>query len=295
MTDRALRRPNQLLASMIAAAGLLFLGCGEGEMADDQPASTESGRETFYKHGTPPGNAPWTYGLTSYADGGTPACGGKGANGTWYYSTGAYTFGCGARLRLEANGKCVVVAVVDNGPAEWVEKKAKKQCGGTGYLIDASPLVSKYLFGTSSAGWSDCYEMQVTQVAKGTKTGPVSCSDDPTPSPSPSPTPSPTPSPAPAAGWIGDSCSDASSCSTGMCLPASDGFADGMCTKTCTSLCPDKSGKAETFCTAVGGQGLCVSRCDYKLFPVTGCRQGYSCGAADRFNGDGTTVDVCLP
>jgi hypothetical protein len=294
MTDRVLHRPHELLATVIvaAAASLLVLSCGEGEL-DDQPASYESGRETFWKHGTPPGDAPWTYGLTSYNDYGTPACGGKKVDGKWYYATGAYTFGCGSRLRLEANGKCVVVAVVDNGPADWVEKKAKNQCGGTGYLIDASPLVSKHLFGTSSAGWIDCYEIKVIEVDSSAKTGPVSCSDDPTPSPTPDPTPDPTPSTP--VNWIGESCTDASICATGMCLSAAEGFADGMCSKTCTSLCPDQYGHPVTFCTNVGGQGRCVSKCDYKAYPVTGCRQGYGCGNVERFNGDGTTADVCLP
>jgi len=97
-------------------------------------------------------------------------------NGKWWYSTGAYSFGCHAKLELSANGTCVVVDVVDNGPSPWVEKKAANACGGNGYTIDASPLVTKALFGFSCTGWSDCAEIQVRTVDGSTPTGPTTCS-----------------------------------------------------------------------------------------------------------------------
>jgi hypothetical protein len=161
---------------------LLWTGCGIGEIGDDAPWDDDDPeRETMFKHPPPSTPAPWTYGLTSY---GGPsdssaylhsvACGGKKPDGKWWYSTGAWSFGCFSRLELCANGKCVVVKVVDNGPAGWVESKAKSKCGGTGYIIDASPLVSKYLHGKSSAGWSDCLKIKVRPVAGNTPTGPSS-------------------------------------------------------------------------------------------------------------------------
>jgi len=170
------------------ALTLTLAACG----SEQDPAQTASSRESYYKHGTPPGSAPYPYYLTSYgapgdASFGTPACGGKKVDGTWYYSTGAYTFGCNSKLKLEANGKCVVVEVVDNGPAAWVEAKAAASCGGLGYIIDASPLASKALFGSSSAGWSDCFSIMVTPVPSSTPTGPTSCG-----STNPNPTPTPT-------------------------------------------------------------------------------------------------------
>jgi MYXO-CTERM domain-containing protein len=67
------------------------------------------------------------------------------------------------------------VEVVDNGPAGWVEQQAAAKCGGTGYIIDASPLVTKHLFGLGCAGWSDCKAIQVRPVAKSTPTGPAGC------------------------------------------------------------------------------------------------------------------------
>jgi hypothetical protein len=152
----------------------VFPACSDA--ADDDPD-----RQTQFTHPPPLGPGPWGYTLTSYggpSDGsaylGMPACGGKRVDGNWYYATGAWSFECFSRLRLTANGKCVVVSVVDNGPAQWVESLARSYCGGTGYIIDASPLVSSYLFGTSSAGWSDCLPIQVQPVATGTPTGPCS-------------------------------------------------------------------------------------------------------------------------
>jgi hypothetical protein len=112
---------------------------------------------------------------------GTPACGGKKVDGNWWYSTGAYSFGCNSKLELSANGKCAVVEVVDNGPAQWVEDKAKATCGGTGYIIDASPLVTQHLYGLSCAGWSDCKQIQVRPVPDDTPTGPCAPSNPPPP------------------------------------------------------------------------------------------------------------------
>ena len=152
-------------------------GCGGEEPLDDGLS-----RETMFKHGPPSGPAPWKYYLTCYGGPSdssaykhTPACGGKVVDGAWWYSTGAWSFGCHAKLELRANGKCAVVEVVDNGPAGWVEQQAAAKCGGTGYIIDASPLVTKHLFGLGCAGWSDCKAIQVRPVAKSTPTGPAGC------------------------------------------------------------------------------------------------------------------------
>jgi hypothetical protein len=243
--------------------------------------------------------------LTSYDDGTTPACGGKKIDGAWYYSTGASRFGCNARLRLEANGKCVVVAVVDNGPASWVEANAAQKCGGTGQIIDASPLVAQHLFGTSSAGWSDCFGIQVSTVASSAATGPVACAASPAPTPAPAPAPSPTPTPSPDGGtaptapsgdgFIGDPCTSYASCASGQCLGDSAGWTNGTCTESCTHLCPDQAGKPVTFCVAVSGNGQCVSRCDTSFYPGTGCRPGYHCVKMPRFDEPSTERNVCLP
>jgi hypothetical protein len=155
----------------------------------DEATVTIGSSEYAYQHPPPSSPQPWTYFLTSYGGPndscylGTPACGGKVVDGKWWYSTGAYSFGCNSKLKLCANGKCAVVNVVDNGPASWVEAKAQATCGGTGYIIDASPVVSQHLFGTSSAGWSDCLAIQVETVDASTPDGPYTASPPPPPPP----------------------------------------------------------------------------------------------------------------
>lgn len=41
--------------------------------------------------------------------------------------------------------------------------------------------------------------------------------------------------------------------------------------------------------------GACAARCDYGLFPQTGCRPGYGCVLAERANEPETERAVCLP
>lgn len=280
----------------MVAVAILPLGCG-GEEGWQEVGTLQQA----YKHPPPPGPPPYHYVLTSYGGpgdpgaNGTPACGGKKVDGSWYYSTGAYSFGCGSKLRLRANGKCVVVKVVDNGPAEWVETKAKNKCGGTGYVIDASPLVSKHLYGTSSAGWSDCFAIEVTPIDSSAPTGPVAC-EDPQPGPAEPAAPQEPAEPAPG-GFIGDGCGAADQCDGGPCFVEPDGFPGGMCTQPCDELCPDRPGKPVTFCITVpwGNDGFCHSRCDWEIHPQTGCREGYACVNLPRHNQPQVRRNVCVP
>jgi hypothetical protein len=94
------------------------------------------------------------------------SCGQSTKNGTWYYSASRQRYGCGAHLKVEARGKCVVVEADDYGPDVCVETRAGKP------ILDASPMVSKYLFGAGGAGWSDHLAITVTQVAQSTPLGP---------------------------------------------------------------------------------------------------------------------------
>jgi hypothetical protein len=263
-------------ASRILPLCLLLAACGETH----EPVS----REYAFWHGPPPGGAPYDYFLTAYggpsdpsAFGGVPACGGKRVNGAWYYATGAYTFGCGTKLELGAKGRCVVVKVVDNGPAPWVEGQARQLCGKTGYIIDASPLVSKHLYNTYSAGWSDCFPIKVTPVPAGTPTGPRSCGSGG------------------ASKFIGEPCGQNGDCLHDLCFSASSGYPGGMCTKSCSTVCPDMPGKPTTFCINSNGAGRCVSRCDWARHPGSGCRQGYTCVKLARNNQPWVRRNVCLP
>lgn len=113
------------------------------------------------------------YELTSFGgpgESGIMSCGDYTKNGTWYYAASRQRYGCGAHIQIEANGKCVVAQTDDYGPDVCVEAAAGKP------IIDASPLVSKYLFDTNSAGWSDHLNITVTEVDKSTPLGPCTAS-----------------------------------------------------------------------------------------------------------------------
>jgi hypothetical protein len=114
------------------------------------------------------------YDLTSFGgptESGIMSCGDYTKDGTWYYAASRQRYGCGSHIQISANGKCVVAQTDDYGPDVCVENAAGKP------IIDASPLVSKYLFDTDSAGWSDHLAITVVEVDKSTPLGPCSSSD----------------------------------------------------------------------------------------------------------------------
>jgi len=102
------------------------------------------------------------------------SCGGYADGSTWYAAS-RQRYGCGARLKIEANGKCAVVEALDYGPDVCVEKAAGRA------IIDASPKVTQHLFNTSSAGWSERIVVTVTEVAKTTPVGPCTGGEPPPP------------------------------------------------------------------------------------------------------------------
>src|SRR5262249_15982726 len=87
------------------------------------------------------------------------------ADGVGWYAASRQRYGCGAHLQIEANGKCVVVSAMDYGPDVCVENAAGSP------IIDASPHVTKTLFGLSGAGWSDRIKVHVTEVDSSTPLG----------------------------------------------------------------------------------------------------------------------------
>jgi hypothetical protein len=104
-------------------------------------------------------------------DNGKLACGGSSDPNSddpheKYYAAAKQRFGCGAHIKLEANGKCIVLETTDEGPAAWVEDKA----GGP--IIDATPLAAQELFGEGSFGWSDKKAVQLTIADDSTPLGP---------------------------------------------------------------------------------------------------------------------------
>jgi Sulfatase-modifying factor enzyme 1 len=101
-------------------------------------------------------------------------------------------------------------------------------------------------------------------------------------------------------GWIGGNCEFSSDCEYdgAFCIDASPFL--GMCSSSCDLYCPDSTeiNHSITFCIEnplQDGTGICVARCDYELFPVSGCREDYVCVADSRFNQPTTTQTVCLP
>lgn len=102
------------------------------------------------------------------------SCGGT-ADGTGWYAASRQRYGCGAKLQIEANGKCVVVSALDYGPDVCVENAAGSP------IIDLSPRAAKVLWNTSGAGWSDHLHVTVTEVDASTPVG--LCTDAPPPPP----------------------------------------------------------------------------------------------------------------
>ena len=101
-------------------------------------------------------------------------------------------------------------------------------------------------------------------------------------------------------GFIGGACDAVSDCAyaNSQCMPANEGWTNGMCTQSCTSTCPDQAGAAVTFCIdgdSVGESGgMCVQKCDLAK-SETGCRLGYSCADELRVNTSTTSAWTCLP
>lgn len=93
-------------------------------------------------------------------------------------------------------------------------------------------------------------------------------------------------------GWIGGRCEVDEACGGAQCVTG--GFPEGICTETCERYCPDRAGRATTFCATVEGvenTGLCLAQCEADAE----CRAGYACQVAPRFGEAGTVKRVCLP
>jgi poly-gamma-glutamate synthesis protein (capsule biosynthesis protein) len=96
--------------------------------------------------------------------------------------------------------------------------------------------------------------------------------------------------PHPHDGWIGGACENDAACGGTTCLPQLPG---GLCSQACTSTCPDKAGRATTFCVSLddGVSGSCLAQCVSTLE----CRTGYVCRESERFNEPSVRRKVCVP
>ncbi len=158
------------LSLAITIGSIILAGCASSDGSGDDAVS-QTGEELHGCHGVASSTKPasGSYYLTSFGDGsdsGPMSCGSNTRHGSWYYAASRQRFGCGAHIKITAGGKCVVAQTDDYGPDVCVEHAAGRP------IIDASPLVSKHLFGTSSAGWSDHLAIHVEPVPKSTPLGP---------------------------------------------------------------------------------------------------------------------------
>ncbi len=135
------------LFGMITTAALATVApaCGADADPSEEPEG-ESTSEAMSSKVAP------SYGVTTFGGPGDYqplACGGNSRTaGPWYVAS-SQRYGCNKHLKLEGNGRCVVVRTADAGPASFVESKAGIA------VMDASPSVTKHLFGVTSLGWSD--------------------------------------------------------------------------------------------------------------------------------------------
>ena len=102
--------------------------------------------------------------------------------------------------------------------------------------------------------------------------------------------------------FIGGPCRTDEDCvfEEGLCAfkLSNDRDALGVCTQPCERTCPDRQQPhtSVTFCMDSPEGGLCVARCDDRLFANTdGCDLGLMCVQANRPNDLTRTQDVCAP
>jgi hypothetical protein len=166
------------------AASICLVACSSAPNWGDSSSSTTSDLSGCHGKASSSQPSDGNYYLTSFgftsSDNGIMSCGEYTKNGSWYYAASRQRFGCGSRIQIEANGKCVVAETDDYGPDVCVESAAGRP------IIDASPLVSEHLFGTKSAGWSDRYPIHVTAVDGSTPLGPCDSNSTQPPPPPPS-------------------------------------------------------------------------------------------------------------
>lgn len=158
-------------------ASLLLTACtadveilSEDEDATEGASITTIGRGLTGCHGQASSAIPadGRYVITTFGGPGDHqpmSCGGY-ADGTGWYAASRQRYGCGSHVKVQANGKCVVLKTDDYGPDVCVENAVNMP------IIDVSPRASQALFGVSGAGWSDRLIVTVEEVSTSVPLGP---------------------------------------------------------------------------------------------------------------------------
>ena len=147
-----------------ALVGLALLHCGSSDPTENASGSSDQAMSTTVHS---------VYGMTIFGGNGdrqSLACTHQNSRTNQpYFVASSQRYGCGAHLKIEAQGRCVVARTDDAGPATFVETRA-----GTP-VLDASPTVAAYLFGQRTAneglGYSDLkhhpgkYDVHVTTTS----------------------------------------------------------------------------------------------------------------------------------
>ena len=174
--------------ALFFALPLALVGCTpnvETTGAGEQVSSTDEALTGCHGHAASTIPADETYVLTTFGgpgESGTMSCGSSTRNGSWYYIASRQRYGCGAKVRLTANGKCVVAQADDYGPDVCVESAAGRP------IIDASPKVARALYGVSAAGWSERRLVKAEVVDDATPLGPCDATNNDPIVPDPTPT-----------------------------------------------------------------------------------------------------------
>ena len=96
-------------------------------------------------------------------------------------------------------------------------------------------------------------------------------------------------------GWIGAHCASSSDCGMGLSCAGATALTPGVCTQSCTALCPDEPGFAETTCVAapsLAPGGTCLRRCT-AASNASECAADQTCTTLPHLMAG--TRAVCLP
>jgi len=118
-----------VLCSLLVLPNLAACMVGEDEATDSTAGASVGSTERLNGcHGHASSTIPsdGRYVITTFGGPGdhqSMSCGGYADGSTWYAAS-RQRYGCGAKIQIEANGKCAVASTLDYGPDVCVENAA---------------------------------------------------------------------------------------------------------------------------------------------------------------------------